>query len=59
MESRGGGLLAKLGLDSLDGYECADCGTLMCSSCFKDRTLELAGSAHDRCPTCEGTLVKR
>lgn len=59
MESRGGGLLAKLGLNALDGYECSDCGTLLCSECFNDRTMELAGSAHDRCPECDGTVVKR
>ena len=59
MAARGTGFLAKLGLGSLDGYECPDCGTLLCSDCFKDRTMELAGTSHDRCPACDGTLVKR
>ncbi|SEH38261.1 MULTISPECIES: hypothetical protein [Halopenitus] len=53
------GLLTRLGIGSLDGYECSKCGTLLCSNCFNERTLELAGSTHDRCPACDGTLRKR
>jgi len=58
LEQRGG-LLVTLGLSSLDGYECKQCGTLLCSDCYNERTVELAGSAHDTCPTCNGTLQKR
>ncbi|WP_058367376.1 hypothetical protein [Haloparvum sedimenti] len=59
MEPKSEGLLAKIGLAGRDGYECTRCGALLCSECFKRRTIELAGTPHERCPTCEGTLEKR
>lgn len=54
-----GGLLDTVGLAAYDGYECESCGTLLCSECFRDRAVELAGTAQETCPTCEGRLTKR
>lgn len=48
-----------LGLATYDGYECRSCGGLICSDCYRKRKLELAGASHDKCPVCEGQLVKR
>lgn len=54
-----GGLRDRLGLRSYDGYECSECGTLLCGECFRRRRRELAGSAHDTCPVCSGLLSHR
>lgn len=57
--AKSGGLKDMLGLASYDGYECSSCGVLLCSSCYNKRTIELAGTAPDGCPTCDGMLSKR
>lgn len=59
LDARGGGLTAALGLASYDGYECSSCGVLLCSECFNERTMALAGAAPEGCPRCDGTLAKR
>jgi hypothetical protein len=59
LDAKGGGLADALGLAGYDGYECGSCGLLFCSSCYGERTVELAGAAHEGCPRCEGTLRKR
>lgn len=59
LERARGGLLDRLGLRSYDGYECTDCGTILCGECFRERRRELAGSAHDTCPVCSGVLQHR
>lgn len=54
-----GGLKDKLGLASYDGYECSNCGALLCSDCYHTRAIELAGTPPDSCPRCDGMLSKR
>ncbi|UIP00164.1 hypothetical protein Hbl1158_01975 [Halobaculum sp. CBA1158] len=59
LEARSSGIADRLGLTSYEGYECRDCGTLLCGGCYRKRTIELAGGSHDRCPTCDGLLLSR
>lgn len=59
IDAKRGGLTALLGLASYDGYECRSCGVLLCSSCYNERTVQLAGAAPDSCLRCSGTLEKR
>lgn len=59
LDATGGGLRDALGLASYDGYECGSCGVLLCSDCYGERTMELAGAAPEGCPRCDGTLSKR
>lgn len=59
LKAKGGGLKDALGLASYDGYECQGCGTLLCSACYRKRTVELAGSAPDSCPTCSGGQLEK
>ncbi|WP_435126551.1 hypothetical protein [Halobaculum sp. D14] len=59
MDAKTGGIAALLGLASYDGYECENCGTLVCQDCYRKRVVELAGAGHDRCPACDGLLSPR
>jgi methionyl-tRNA synthetase len=59
LDAKAGGLRDALGLASYGGYECDGCGLLLCSSCYNERTVELAGAAPDSCPHCDGRLQKR
>lgn len=59
LDAKSSGLMDRLGLRSYEGYECQQCGALLCSECFRERRRELAGSAHDLCPVCSGILEHR
>jgi len=59
LDAKGGGLKQLLGLASDGGHECPGCGILLCSACYTERMMELAGAAPDSCPRCDGTLEKR
>lgn len=52
-------LLSKIGIGSESGYECDQCGTLMCESCYRERQREVGMAAHDDCPVCNGMLKHR
>jgi len=55
-----GGLSALLGLGGgLGGYECRDCGVIVCGDCFRRRRRELGGASHRRCPQCGSVLEHR
>lgn len=59
LEGKSGGLLQRLRLQSYDGYECEQCGAILCGGCFRERRRELAGSVHDSYSVCDGMLQHR
>lgn len=59
LKPKQGGLRDRLGLRNYDGYECDNCGTMLCGDCFRERRRELAGRTHDTCPVCDGVLQHR
>jgi hypothetical protein len=59
LNGKTGGVMQRLGLRNYEGYECMECGAILCGDCFRTRRRELAGSAHDTCPVCDGILQHR
>lgn len=54
----GGGLLQRL-LSTRSGYQCGQCGTVLCVDCYNERRRELLGAgSHKQCSVCSGGILE-